>query len=493
MSNEMAGGGVGLAGRCTSRQLLALAAPLVLSQSFATIQVTVDRVLLSWHDPVEVAAAFPAMMVFWLAVGLLQGTVGYVSAFVAQYWGAGRRDRVGVAVWHGLYVAVVLGVVFVPASAYVEGVLAWGRPSPEVAAREVAYLRYLSWSALPMLIVAAVSGYFGGLGRTWTVLTIDGAGTVVNVWLGWLLIFGRWGLPELGIAGAGLAMAVGSWVSAVLGLCLLWRRRERVEFGTGRWRCLERELLVRLWRYGVPAGVQVFLDALAFTLFTLLVGRLGVAAMTATSVAVTLNMLAFLPMLGLGQAVGILVGQYLGAGCAGEAERAVRLGLRWIGGYMAAVAMVYVSCPQWLVSAFAPSGEEGRAAFAEAAARAPALLWCVALYSLADAGNVAFAFALRGAGDTRFVSWLTFGMAWPVMVLPTWYIVEHAEVWSQQWGLGDPLLGAWGSATVYIVLMAACLWWRFRSGVWKQMRVIEAEVAGGQGDGEAGGSVRAVA
>ena len=78
-----------------SRELLALAAPLILSQGFMTVQVFVDTVLLARHDPGEMAASLPAVMWFWLPFGLLQVTAGYTSTFVAQYTGAGRPHRVG--------------------------------------------------------------------------------------------------------------------------------------------------------------------------------------------------------------------------------------------------------------------------------------------------------------------------------------------------------------------------------------------------------------
>jgi MATE family multidrug resistance protein len=461
-------------GRVGSWELWALAWPLVLSQSFATLQVTVDRVLLSRHDPREVAAAFPAMMVFWLPLGLAQGTVGYVSTFVAQYWGAGRVERIGVAVGQGLSLALLLGLLFPLLQSLLEAVAGWGAGAAEVWELERVYLRYLTYAALPMLLVAAVSGYFAGLGRTWVVLVMDLAGTVVNALLGWVLIFGRWGFAEMGIAGAGLSTVVGVWVSAGVGLVWMLRKAERQRFGTDRCWQVEGDLFRRLLRYGVPAGVQMFLEALAFTLFTLLVGRLGVAAMTATSIAVTLNMLAFLPMLGLGQAVGIVVGQRLGANQPQEAEAVVWLGLRWMLAYMGLIATLYVTCPQLLVAAFTPPEPAEAARFAEAAQLVPGLLLGVALYSLADAGNVTFASALRGAGDTRFVAWVSFGMAWPVMVLPSWYIVEHSDQW-RQWGLGEPLYGAWASATLYIMLMAVILGARFTAGLWKQMRVIEPE------------------
>src|SRR6266850_2348473 len=95
-----------------SRELLALALPLVVSQGFMTVQVFVDTILLSWHDPREMAASFPAVMWFWLPFGLLQVTAGYTSTFVAQYTGAGRPHRVGPAVWQGIYFALLAGSLF---------------------------------------------------------------------------------------------------------------------------------------------------------------------------------------------------------------------------------------------------------------------------------------------------------------------------------------------------------------------------------------------
>src|SRR5687767_15077770 len=95
-----------------SRELLTLALPLVVSQSFMTVQVFLDTILLAWHDPLEMAASFPAVMWFWLPFGLLQVTAGYVSTFVAQYSGAQRPKRVGPAVWQGIYFAVGTGILF---------------------------------------------------------------------------------------------------------------------------------------------------------------------------------------------------------------------------------------------------------------------------------------------------------------------------------------------------------------------------------------------
>ncbi|SIO36000.1 multidrug resistance protein, MATE family [Singulisphaera sp. GP187] len=445
-----------------SRELLSLALPLVVSQSFMTVQVFVDAILLAWHDPREMAASFPAVMWFWLPFGLLQVAAGYVSTFVAQYTGAGRPKRVGPAVWQGVHFAILAGLLFlimVPAAPHL---IAIGGHTPALQTLEAIYLRCLCFAALPMLIMAAINGFFSGRGQTWTVLGIEAAGTAVNIALALLLIFGRAGAPELGIAGAGWATVAGSWVSALTALGLLLRRKYAEEFDTRRgWRP-ERALFGRLLKYGLPAGAQVFSDVLVFHVFVQLVGRLGEAQAGATALTVRLNMVAFLPMQGIAQAVSILVGQRLGADRPELAERSTYTGMKWAFGYMCLVASAYVLIPGTLVSVF--EGDRDPESFAVIAAIVPPLLACAAVYSLADAVNLTISFALRGAGDTRFVSLLTFLLAWPLMVIPTFLLVQ-AE---------GNLNWAWMFATVYILAMALCFTLRFRSGKWKSMRVIEA-------------------
>jgi MATE family multidrug resistance protein len=444
-----------------SRELLTLALPLVVSQSFMTIQVFVDTVLLSRHDPREMAASFPAVMWFWLPFGLLQVAAGYVSTFVAQYTGAGRPERVGPAVWQGIHFAVAAGLLFLVMVPAAPALIALGGHTRALQGLEVTYLRCLTFAGLPMLVMAAINGFFSGRGQTWTVLGIEAVGTAVNVVLALALIFGRAGAPEMGIAGAGWATVAGSWASALTAVGLFLLPGYAREFGTRRsWR-IEPELFGRLLKFGLPAGAQVLSDVLVFHVFVQLVGRLGEAQAGATALTVRLNMLAFLPMMGLAQAVSILVGQRLGADRPDLAERSTYTGLKWTFGYMGTVAALYLLIPGVLVSVF--EGSRDPQGFAAVAALVPSLLACVAVYSLADAVNFPLSFALRGAGDTRFVSLLTFALAWPIMVVPTYLLVRA----------GGGVLWAWVFATAYILAMAVCFTLRFRSGKWKSMRVIE--------------------
>jgi MATE family multidrug resistance protein len=258
----------------------------------------------------------------------------------------------------------------------------------------------------------------------------------------------------------------GSWASALLALALFLRPRYRAEFATlSGWRP-EFDLFGRLLRYGGPAGMQLFLDVFVFNCFVQLVGRLGEAAEGATTLTIRLNMVAILPTIGLGQAVSILVGQRLGGDRPDLAEKSAYTGLRWVFGYMCLVAAVYMFLPDLLLRAF--ENDRDPEAFAAMSVLVPPLLACVAVYSLADSINLTFAFALRGAGDTLFVTALTFALAWPLMVVPTFFIVRA----------GGNLYWAWAALTGYVFAMAVCFYLRFRAGKWKTMRVIEPDLAG---------------
>src|SRR5690606_36959675 len=150
----------------------------------------------------------------------------------------------------------------------------------------------------------------------------------------------------------GVSTVVGSWTSAIVGVLLFFRREYRVRFRTlSGWR-FEPELFARLIKYGGPAGVQVFLDVLVFHVFVQLVGRLGDAATGATTLAIRLNMVAFLPMMGLGQAISILVGQRLGGNRPDLAERSTYTGLKWSFGYMCGIAAIYLFFPEAIVALF---------------------------------------------------------------------------------------------------------------------------------------------
>jgi MATE family multidrug resistance protein len=441
-----------------------LALPLVLSNSIWTLQIIIDRVMLSRYSSDAVAAAMPAVVPFWTVLVLFQYTANYATTFVSQYLGAGRPERIGPAVWQALYFSIFSGLGFLGMRSLAGPYFEWVDHPAQIQALEVIYFQVLCFSALPMIVTAAVNSFFAGRGATWTVMLIDACGLLVNAVLAFTLIPGRWGLPELGIAGAGWATVAGTATSALVGLTLFLRHRYRAKFCTlSGWR-FDSELFRRLMRYGLPSGLQFALDGLAFTAFISLVGMLDYTqpgSLAATSIAFSINLVAVLPMLGMAQAVSVLVGQRLGGDRPELAERTTWTGFRFAWFYMAGVAALYVSAPGLFLYLFQSEAEPDK--WEAAAERVPILLRFVAVYSLFDSINLVFAFALRGAGDTRFVTAVALVMAWPLMVLPTWVGLRFG--WGLYW--------SWSFASAYIIALAVIFWFRFRTGKWKTMRVIE--------------------
>ena len=448
-------------------ELLRLAWPFILSNSFWTLQILLDRVLLSRSGSAEVGAGMAAAMLYWTPISFLQNTANYATTFVAQYTGAGESRRVGPVVWQALFFSVAAGVLFVAAWPLVGPVVSWGGHGPHLQELEASYLRILTFAALPLLVNAAACSFFAGRGESRTVLGINAAGLAVNGACAYLLIFGRreLGVPALGIAGAGWATVIGSTVSALVALGLMLRPHHEEEFATRSGRLFDPVLFRRLMRFSLPNGVFAALDVLGFTLFVQFVGRIGPVELVATSVTFTLNLVAFLPMQGIGQAVEVLVGQRLGEGRPAAAARSTWAGLRLALLCTAVFLVAFLASPGPLVELF--EGHESGADRDAVRALAPILLRFVAAYCLFDTFNLVFSFALRGAGDTSFVTWVGLGLSGPVLVLPSW----------ASWRFGWGLYWAWTFVTLYIVLLALAFLVRFLQGKWRTMRVIEPAAA----------------
>jgi MATE family multidrug resistance protein len=444
-------------------ELLRLAVPLILSNSVWTLQVIVDRVLLSRYSSDAVAATMPAVALWWTVFILLQFTANYATTFVSQYKGAGRPERIGPAVWQALYFSVPAGLLFLGLIPLAQPAFAAVGHVSAIQELEGTYFRILCLSALPMLVTASANSFFAGRGETWMVLLIDACGLTVNAVLAYVFILGNFGAPALGIVGAGWATVAGTSASALVGLALFLRPRHRAEFRVLAWH-FDPDLFRRLMRFGLPNGLQFALEGMAFTAFIFMVGRLDETApgsLAASNIAFSINLVAVLPMLGVAQAVSVLVGQRLGGDRPELAERSAWTGFKCAWLYMTAVAALYLFAPTLFLYLFQGDQESDQWSFV--AERVPVLLRFVAVYSLFDSINLVFAFALRGAGDTRFVTIVSLALSWPIMVLPTAAALHFG--WGLYW--------AWTFVSAYVIALALVFLLRFRTGRWKTMRVIE--------------------
>ena len=290
----------------------------------------------------QVGAALATALLFWTPMCLFQNTANYATTFVAQYSGAGRPRRIGPIIWQSLYFSAPAARSSWQWRRLAEKLLALVGHSTHIQGLESVYFRCLCYAALPSLLTASALSFFAGRGDTRTVLAVNIVGLVVNGTCGATLIFGLFGLPRLGIAGGGWATVIGSSTAALLSLTLLFRRRHRAEFAVlAGWR-FDAAPLPGLCAFGLPNGIAAALDTLGFALFTMLVGRMGDADLDATSIAFALNLLAFLPLLGLGQAVEILVGRRLGENDPATAARSTWTALRFALAITGTAAAAYV-------------------------------------------------------------------------------------------------------------------------------------------------------
>ncbi len=280
--------------------------------------------------------------------------------------------------------SVLAGLAFAVGMYSSAGMIAgWMGHEPAVREMEAAFLECMAFYALPGCMVAAVNSFFAGRGLSWTVLKVDAVGAVATMILDYLLIFGHGGFPALGIRGAGIATVLGACAAVSVALALMFQPENRREFGLLHGPLFDWKLFRRLMRYGLPSGLQWALDGAAFTVFIVMLGWFGSAAFGASSITFTINGMLFIPMLGLGQAVAILVGQRLGADQPELAEKTTWTALRLSVCYMLGTGAVYLLFPNQLAELFRSEGDAGK--FEAAAALVPTLLWFVAFYSLFDA------------------------------------------------------------------------------------------------------------
>lgn len=444
------------------KQILALAWPLIIANSFWNLQLTIDRIFLGMFSTEALGAAMAVMGVFWVPMALLQGTANYVITFVAQYFGANEYSKIGASVWQALYVSVIGGLAILLFNFVTPWFFGLIGHAPSIQALEVEYYNAIAFSALPTALVAAVSGFFTGLGQTRTVIGINFVGLVLNAFLDYALIFGNWGFPALGVAGAGYATSLATWGAAFYGFFLLFRREHEQNYRMfSDWR-LDTALLKQFLRFGFPSGLQWAFEGMAFTVFLIIMGHLpqGEAALASSSIAVTVMMLSILPSMGIAQAVMTLVGQHLGEKKPREAEMATWDGVKISAIYMVLMASTFYLIPQFYLSWF--KNESNPQLWAQVTEIAPVVLKIMAIFTLFDAMYLNISFALKGAGDTRFVSLMALALPWPLMVLPTYMVrdLDNAIVWS------------WSFVAVYAILTTGVLTVRFRLGRWKSMSVI---------------------
>lgn len=438
--------------------MLNVSAPLVVSALSWTVMTFVDRVLLKGVSGEAMSAAFTGSSLWFTVLCLPLGICMYANTFVSQYHGADQPARIGPSVWQGVWIGLIaspLLLLSIPLAPWLFGLADHGGETQRL---EILYFQVLMWGAPAMLLTQSFSAFYSGRGRTRVVMLVDAVFAVVNLLLDYAWIYGEWGFPEMGIAGAGWATVTALWLKTATYVVLLMLPANRARFATLAGMRFDKTLFKRMLYYGGPSGYQLALDVTGFTVFIMLVGRLGPVATEATSMAFSISTLAFMPIWGLAMGAGILVGQHLGEDRDDIAARSTWTSLHVALTYMATVSLLYVAAPDLYLRWFFVGQERG-----EVYAMAVTLLRFVAAYNLFDATLMVFVSAIKGAGDTQFVLWVSLIMS-TLLSLASWAAVTQ---------LGLSIYGCWVLITAWIWILGLIFLLRFLGGKWRSMRVIE--------------------
>ena len=422
-----------------------LAWPLVLAELGWMAQGTVDLIMAGPLGPAAIGAGSLGNMLFYTVAVFGTGLLLGMDTLVAQSFGAADRLDCRKTLVNGIWLGIGLTL---PLAIVIRALIPLMRitgTNPRVLAQFGPYIQALTWSLLPLLLYTAFRRYLQSVNIVKPVtLALIGA-NLVNLLGDWVLMYGHWGAPRMGLEGSGWSTTIARvYMAAMLGGTIIWHERA-VRESVSRWPDVAR--LRRLVMLGLPAAAQIAIELAVFATVTALAGKLDETSLAAHSIAVNVVSVTFMVPLGISSAAAVRVGQAFGRrdldGLVLSGWTAVAFSALFMGGSGLALGFV----PQWIVRIFSSD--------AAVIASGAVLLRIAALFQLFDGFQVVTTGALRGLGDTRTPMLAHFIGYWAIG-LP----VGYALCFHFDWGVR----GIWVGLSTALILIGLCLIlvWRAR-------------------------------
>lgn len=376
-------------------------------------------------------------------------------SLVARHIGAGERKDAERVAAQSLFLAILIGIVISPALVlYAQKVLLLMSAEPPIAALGTVYLKIVMTMLICRLIILAGSAAFRGAGDTRTPMLITLIMNCINVLFNWLLIFGIWRFPRMGVIGAAWGTAIAYGVGAALVLIILFSGRGVLTISV---RDLFRFDLTTIWRIlriSLPAAFDSFFTQVGYLIFIKIVTSLGTVSLAAHQVAVRIEAISFMPGFALAVSTATLVGQSLGAKDVALASLSMKRNCQYALMLMGFFACIFLAFPAQMARVFSPEQEVLRLSalcVMISAIEQPAL----AIYMVYSGG-------LRGAGDTLS----------PMLVTIVGTLCFHVSLAYLfgivlGWGLG----GVWFGAAIDWICRSIAVYILFRRGRWKRIKV----------------------
>lgn len=446
------------------RELLPLAVPIFFSQAIDMAMIFCDRFFLAQLGKEQLAATLTGGILTFLFSTLMIGTFGQIAPLVGQYRGAGRGIQSVRVVHQGLLLCVIFPPLILAAANILSAELfAFFGHEAALAETELTYFRILSLTVITTSVRTVLANFFIGIGSSMVVTLASLSAVVLNVPLAYGLIFGAWGLPELGMKGAAIGTVIASCLPILILTAAFLSRSVRREYATTSRIQLDTEILRKLIRYGLPSGLEMLVNVAGFLFFTMSMFSYSADVAAATTIVLNWDMVCFVPLLGLSQAVGSLVGKYLGAHDRESALRAAWSSLKvgWI--HAGLIVFFYLAFTETLVGLFAP--DQG-IDYGETAAIASTMLRISCAYFFFDATYAILGGILKGAGDT----------VWTMIVSNTLMWSAATTVFLTKKSMGLSPIGAWWILTGLVFCLGSAYGYRFLRKGWLQRSMIEPAV-----------------
>ena len=438
----------------TLRELLRLSIPMVVSQGAFAVMIFTDRWFMAQIDSTHIAAALGGGVASFFTFSLFMGIITYANALVAQYYGAGEHGKCSQVVTQGVIMAIACIPLLVVGAYYIGQLFEKIGHEPAQVELERIYFYILMSGSFFTLVKACIACYFSGIGRTKVVMIGDVLGVLLNIPLTWMLVFGKFGLPEMGIAGAALSTVIASLFSIGLFSYFYLGRENREKFSVKASLRFDAPIFRRYLRLGTPSGLESFMNTATFNLFLLMFQSYGIVQGASMAIVFNWDMLSFVPMIGLNIGVMSLIGRFVGAGDMTRASQVISSGFIVALGYSGLLAIVFLVFRVQLVEVFASPGED----FTEIRDLASQMMIGLTTYMMADAVIIISGGALRGAGDTRWLMTVSIGLHL-LMLIAQYFIIMVYDY--------GPMASWWAFCAMLIALASIYLW-RLLGGTWRQ-------------------------
>ncbi|MDB9504325.1 MATE family efflux transporter [Spirulina major CS-329] len=427
------------------RACVQLSFPLAIAQLSEAATNFVDTVMMGWLGEQSLAAgalgSTSVMSLLIIGVGCVS-SVGTVAAIAI---GAGQRDRLPTISIHGLLFTLLIAT---PLSLIVWN-LAAALPylGQSVTNAEIAqgYLQAIAWGIPAALGFSLIRNLASAVNQPQIIMQIMGLGIALNVVLNYGLMFGRWGLPELGLAGLGWASTIAFWVKFAIALGIIFYRpsfRPYRFFARCPW---QPAMMAELFRIGLPYGGLMTLETGLFLCVTYLMGTLSTTALAAHQIAIQTAAITFMIPLGISHATAVRVGQFYGQGNRRGMRQAGCVGIGLGTLFMSCMGVLFWLLPDLIIGIYLDRTNPDNTAVIHYAVQ---LLRVAALFQVFDGIQVIANGALRGLKDTYAPMWIGLLSYWG-MGLGCSYLLGIVGPWQ---GVGLWIGLVWGLIVAAVVL-----------------------------------------